>query len=112
MKEVRISSNPAVNASVYKLLQPIVQVEPAAFEAIRDRVTISPQSVARRLPTTLDSVLNFPQHLSSALSMAGTVISWLAGPLGIVLGSISVAAIPTSIVACKMRRPKMEGSEL
>jgi len=109
MTQVRISSTPAVNASVYKLLQPIIQAEPAE---IKDRVTISPQSVARRVPTALDSILHFPQRLATALSVAGTIVSWLAGPLGIVLGGIGVAAIPTGIVAHKIRKSKLEGPEL
>ena len=101
MTEVRISSTPVASVSVYKLLQPILQDEPAE---IKDRVTISPQSVARRFPTALDSLIHFPQRLATALSVAGTVVSWLAGPLGIVLGGIGVAAIPTGIVAYKKRQ--------
>ena len=109
MVEVRISSSPAANASIYKLLQPIVRDEPAE---IKDWVTISPQNVARRVPTALDSLLHFPQRMATALSVAGTVVGWLSGPLGIVLGGIGVAAIPTGIVAYKMRQPKGEGFEL
>lgn len=109
MIEVRISSAPAVNASVSKLLQPIVQDEPTET---KDWVTLSPQSMARRVPTALDSLFHFPQRMATALSAAGTVVGWLAGPLGIVLGSIGVAAIPTGILAYKLRQPKEHGSEL
>lgn len=62
-------------------------------------VTISPQALARRVPTTLDSLLHFPERISVVFSIAHNVVSCLSGPLGIVLGGLGAVAIPTGVLA-------------
>ena len=91
---------------LYKLLQPVLAEEPNS--GITDVVSISHQTLARRVPTTLDSLIHFPQRLNAALSVAGTVISWLAGPLGYVLGGLGVLAIPAGVLAHKHNEGKQD----
>lgn len=91
---------------LYKLLQPVLAEEPNS--GITDVVSISHQTLARKVPTTLDSLIHFPQRLNAALSVAGTVISWLAGPLGYVLGGLGVLAIPAGVLAHKHNEGKQD----
>jgi hypothetical protein len=94
---VQINSYGTPNPYLYKLLQPVL-AEPPASE-IKDIVSISHETIARKVPTALDSLIHFPERLNAALSVAGTVISWLAGPMGYVLGGLGVLAIPAGVLA-------------
>lgn len=101
---MQIHFNSGPNPYFYKLLQPIVAEQEAT--PLTDLVTISPQALARKVPTTLDSLVHFPERLASVFSVAHTVVSWLVGPLGIVLGSLGAVALPTGVVAHRMSQAK------
>jgi len=103
---VHINPSSAPNPYLYKLLQPIVAVEPSS--SLADLVTISPQALARKVPTTLDSLIHFPERISAVFSIAHNLVSWLVGPLGIVLGSLGAVAIPTGVLAHRMSQSKQE----
>jgi hypothetical protein len=94
---MQVSASSTPNPYLYKLLQPIVVDEGASH--LKDRVTISPQALARKVPTTLDSLVHFPERITAVVSIAHNIVSWLTGPLGIVLGSLGAVAIPTGMLA-------------
>ncbi len=103
---MQINSGPPPNPYFYRLLKPIVSE--SAGSNFRDRVTLSPQALARRVPTTLDSLVHLPERVSAFVSVAHTVVGWLAGPLGIVLGSVGALAIPTGVLAHRRYCAKQE----
>ncbi len=95
------------NAYVYQLLKPVLT--PAEEESsVLDRVTLSPQTLARKVPTALDSIIHFPERLSAVLSLAHNVVNLLAGPVGIVLGGLGAVAIPSSVLARRRSQAKQE----
>ncbi|MBN9420177.1 MAG: hypothetical protein J0I12_32305 [Candidatus Eremiobacteraeota bacterium] len=96
------------NPYVYRLLAPIVAAQEESTPSVLDRVTLSPQTLARKVPTTLDSLIHFPERLNAVLSVAHGVISFLAGPVGIVLGSLGAVAIPSSVLARRRREANKE----
>lgn len=103
---MHIHPGSAPNPYLYKLLQPIVAEEPSP--RLTDMVTISPQALARKLPTTLDSLVHFPERIAAVFSIAHNLVSWLMGPLGIVLGSLGAVAIPTGVLAHRISQSKQE----
>ena len=103
---MHINPSSAPNPYLYKLLQPIVAEEKSAD--LTDMVTISPQALARKVPTTLDSLIHFPERVTAVFSIAHNLVSWLLGPLGIVLGSLGAVAIPTGVLAHRLKQDKQE----
>ncbi|MBX3167474.1 MAG: hypothetical protein KF760_08675 [Candidatus Eremiobacteraeota bacterium] len=103
---MQINPGPSPNPHLYRLLKPIVAEEGPC--PLSDKVTISPQALARKVPTTLDSLLHFPERVAAVFSVAHTVITCLAGPLGIVLGSLGAVAIPTGVLAHRRYSAKQE----
>lgn len=71
-------------------------------------MTLSPQALARKVPTTLDSLLHLPERAAAVLSVAHSVVNCLAGPVGIVLGSLGAVAIPTGVLAHRRYCAKQE----
>ncbi|MFN8611063.1 MAG: hypothetical protein U0931_26205 [Vulcanimicrobiota bacterium] len=98
------------NPQLYKLLQPVLAQPSQDEPRLQDMVNISPQALARKLPTTLDSLLHLPERLNGALSLAGSVISWLAGPFGFVLGGLGILAIPAGVLAHKRNEAKQDST--
>ena len=103
---MQINPGSAPNPYLYKLLQPIVAEEPST--SLTDMVAISPQALARKLPTALDSLLHFPERITAVFSIAHNLVSWLMGPLGIVLGSLGAVAIPTGVLAHRMSQAEKD----
>lgn len=98
------------NPHFYKLLQPVLAEQPVAVSGLQDLVSISPQALARRVPTALDSLIHFPQRLNTALSLAGTVLGWLAGPVGFILGGLGILAIPAGVMVHKRNEAKQDST--
>lgn len=103
---MQVNSAPAPNPQLYRLLKPVLGEDEGP--TLTDLVTLSPQALARKVPTTLDSLVHLPERVAAVFSVAHTVVGWLAGPLGIVLGSLGAVAIPTGVLAHRRYCAKQE----
>lgn len=81
----------------YQLLKRVLERQVVTPE-IKDTVSISPETIARKVPTLLDSIHHLPERISLATALSGSVISILSGPVGWALGGATAVAVPTAVL--------------